>query len=224
MADLRRRDFLGLLGGAAVWPFALNAQERKVPRIGVLLAGSPSSFAPRTEAFLAGLQSLGYVDGRTITIDWRWGQDSVDRLPELSADLVQGNVDVIVTGGTPAAKALQNATRSIPIVMAIIGDPVAAGLVESLARPGGNATGFSIVAPDLSAKRLQVLKEIVPGLSSVAVLLRVENPQSEIELREMQTGARALDLQLHPMPVSADISLEAAFETIGHMTTQALMF
>ena len=163
MLGVGRREFITLLGGAAVaWPLAARAQQsRKVPRIGVLLPGTPASFSLRTKAFLEGLQDLGYVEGQTIAIEWKWGQDRVEGLPELAAELVGRNVDVIVTGGTPAAKALKSATGTIPIVMAIIGDPVAAGLVDSLARPGGNATGFSIVAPDLSGKRLELLKEIV---------------------------------------------------------------
>jgi putative tryptophan/tyrosine transport system substrate-binding protein len=167
----KRREFITLLGGAAAWPIAARAQQpRRMPRIGVLLPGTATSFAPRVQAFLEGLRDLGYVDGRTAVIEWRWGEDRVDRLPELAAELLGSQVDVIVTGGTPAARTLKNATRTIPIVMAMVGDPVAAGLVESLGRPGGNATGLSIVATDLSGKRLQLLEEIVPGLSSVAVM------------------------------------------------------
>ena len=170
--QLKRREFITLLGGAAAaWPLGARAQQsHRVPRIGVLLLGTPTSFAARTQAFVEGLRDLGYVEGRTIAIEWKWGQDRVDRLPDLAAELVRSQVDVIVTGGTPPAKALKNATRTIPIVMAIVGDPVAAGLVDSLARPGGNATGFSIVATELSGRRLQLLKEIVPGLSYVAVM------------------------------------------------------
>src|SRR5947209_5547849 len=151
---MNRREFIALLGGAlAAWPLAARAQQsRKVPRIGVLLPGTAASFALRTKAFLEGLRELGYIDGQTVAIEWKWGQDRVEGLSELAAELVGRNVDVLLTGGTAAAKALKSATGTIPIVMAIIGDPVAAGLVESLARPGGNATGFSIVAPDLSGK------------------------------------------------------------------------
>ena len=171
---LQRREFMALLGGAAAsWPLAARAQPRKVPRIGVLLPGTAASFALRTKALLEGLRDLGYVDGQTIAIEWRWGQDRVEGLVELAADLAGRNVDVLVTGGTPAAKALKNATATIPIVMAIIGDPVASGLVQSLARPGGNATGFSIVAPDLSGKRLELLKEIVPAISPVLSLIHI---------------------------------------------------
>ena len=168
---MKRRAFIALLGGAlAAWPLAARAQQsQKVPRIGVLLPGTAASFALRTKAFIEGLRELGYIDGQTVAIEWKWGQDRVEGLSELAADLVGRNVDVLLTGGTAAAKALKSATGTIPIVMAIIGDPVAAGLVESLARPGGNATGFSIVAPDLSGKRLELLREIVPDISPVAV-------------------------------------------------------
>jgi putative tryptophan/tyrosine transport system substrate-binding protein len=222
--ELNRREIVTLLGGAAIWPMAATAQPlRKTPRIGVLLAGTPVSFSTRAKAFLEGLRDHGYVEGRTIAIEWRWAQDKAERLPELAAELVGLNVDALVTGGTPAAKALKSATRTIPIVMAIIGDPVAAGLVDSISRPGGNATGFSIVAPDLSGKRLQLLKEIIPGISSVAVMSNVANPQSQIELNEMQIGARTLGLRLQSIQISADASLENAFEKGTSAQFQALI-
>ena len=153
---------------------------------------------------MEGLRDLGYVEARTIAIEWKWGQDRVDRLPDLAAELVGSQVDVIVTGGTVAARALKNATRTIPIVMAMVGDPVGAGLVESLGRPGGNASGLSIVATDLSGRHLQLLNEIVPGLSSVAVMSYGANPQSQIEVRETQIAARRLDLRLYSVPIAAD--------------------
>jgi putative ABC transport system substrate-binding protein len=222
---MKRRAFISLLGSAAAaWPITARAQQlSRVPRIGVLLLGTPTSFAPRTQAFVEGLRDLGYVEGRTVAIEWKWGQDRDDLLPDLAAELVRSQVDVIVTGGTPPTKALKNATRTIPIVMAIVGDPVAAGLVDSLARPGGNATGFSIVATDLSGRRLQLLKEIVPGLSSVAVMSNLANPQSQMELRETQSAARRLDLRLHSVPISADTSIENAFEKIKKEPVQALI-
>jgi len=225
MLDLPRRQFIRLLGGAAaVWPLAARAQQSdRVPRIGVLLLGTPTSFAARTEAFVEGLRDLGYIDGKTAAIEWKWGEDRLDRLPDLAAELVRSQVDVIVTGGTPPARTLKNATRTIPIVMAIVGDPVAAGLVESLARPGGNATGFSIVATDLSGRRLQLLKEMIPGLSSVAVMSNVDNPQSQSELSETQVAAQRLGLRIHSAPISADTSIENAFEHIKKAHVQALV-
>ena len=191
---MKRREFISLLGGAAAaWPLAVRAQQlSRVPRIGVLLLGTPTSFAPRTQAFVEGLRDLGYVEGRTVAIEWKWGQNRDDLLPDLAAELVRSQVDVIVTGGTPPAKALKNATRTIPIVMAIVGDPVAAGLVDSLARPGGNATGFSIVATDLSGRRLQLLKEMVPGF--VFYCGDVERCQSAIANGAKRDSERGAEL------------------------------
>jgi putative ABC transport system substrate-binding protein len=189
---MRRRDLIVIfVGGTALWPLRISAQQSaKMPRIGVLLPGTPESFVSRTKAFLDSLKELGHVEGKTIEIDWKWGQDRVEILSERAAELVRSNVDVIVTGGTTAAKVLKAQTQTIPIVMAIVGDPVASGLADSLARPGGNATGFSIVSPELGAKRLQLLKEIEPKVSSIAVLLNIKNPISQVELeRDAACGA-----------------------------------
>jgi putative ABC transport system substrate-binding protein len=222
---MKRRDFIVLVVGAAtIGPLSVHAQHaQKISRIGVLLPGTPESFALRTKAFLDGLRDLGYVEGRTIEIDWKWGQDRVQTLSDLAAELVRSNVDVIVTGGTFAAQALKAATSTIPIIMAIIGDPVAAGLVGNLARPAGNLTGFSIVAPELGGKRLELLKEIVPDVSSVAVLLNNKNPQSQIELKEMWSAARAMGLHLYPTEVSTEVGLEDAFDAMNNAAVQALV-
>jgi putative tryptophan/tyrosine transport system substrate-binding protein len=222
---MRRRDFMVLFAlGTTMWPLQAHAQQsRKMPHIGILLPGTPPSFSLRTKAFLDGLKELGYVDGRTIAIEWKWGNDQLDTLSGLAADLVRSDVDVIVTGGTSAAKALKAATRTIPIVMAIVGDPVAAGLVDSLARPGGNATGFSIVAPELGTKRLELLKEIVPNLSTIAVLSNTKNPQSKIEMKEMQIAAQATGIQLHPAEISTEGGLEDAFAAMNKASAQAVI-
>jgi putative ABC transport system substrate-binding protein len=222
---VRRRELLILVVGSVAGlsqPLAAQ-QSRKLPRIGVLLPGTPASFSLRAKAFLEGLGTFGYIEDRTVAFDWKWGQDQIDAFPGLAQELVRNNVDVIVTGGTAAAKALKNATQDIPIVMAIIGDPVAAGLVESLAHPGGNATGFSIVAPELGAKRLELLKEIVPGVTSVAVLLNTKNPQSQIELKEMRFAAQAMSLQLHPTEISSEAGLDDAFTAMKNAALQALI-
>jgi putative ABC transport system substrate-binding protein len=222
---MRRRDFTVLfVVGTTMWPLHTHAQRsRKIPRIGVLLPGAPVSSSPRTKAFLDGLRELGYVEGTTIAIEWKWGDDQPDTLPGRAADLVRSNVDVIVTGGTPAAKALKATTRTIPIVMAVVGDPVAAGLVDNLARPGGNVTGFSILAPELGTKRLELLKEILPNLSSIAVLSNPKNPQSKIEMKEMQTAAQAMGLQLHSAEISTEDGLEDAFVAMNKAAAQALI-
>jgi putative ABC transport system substrate-binding protein len=222
---MKRRDFMILVvGSATAGPLIAHAQQlQKISRIGVLLPGTPASFSLRTSAFLDGLKEHGHIEGKTIAIEWRWGQDRVETLSGLAAELVRSNVDVIVTGGTFAAKALKAATSTIPIVMAIIGDPVAAGLVDNLARPGGNLTGFSVVAPELGGKRLELLKEIVPNVSSVAVLLNSKNPQSQIELREMRAAAQAIELELHPAEISAEDGLEDAFTAMNKAEVQALV-
>jgi putative tryptophan/tyrosine transport system substrate-binding protein len=218
-----RREFIAGLCGAAAWPLRIQAQQsQKIPRIGVLLPGTPASFSLRTKAFLAGLRELGLVDGRTAVIEWKWGQDRIEALPGLAVELVRNNADVIITGGTLAAKAVKAATSTIPIVM-IVGDPVAAGLADSLARPGGNATGFSILAPELGEKRLELLKEIVPRVSSVAVLLNTKNPQSQIELKEMQTAAQAMSLRLYPTDISTENGLEDAFAAMNRAAVHALI-
>jgi len=222
---MRRRDFIVLGAGAmTVWPRDSRAQSSpKIPRIGVLLPGTPASFALRAGAFVDGLREHGHVEGKTIAIEWKWGQDRVETLSGLAAEFVRTNVDVIVTGGTFAAKALKTATATIPIVMAIIGDPVAVGLVNNLARPGGNLTGFSIVAPELGGKRLEMLREIVPNVSAVAVLLNSKNPQSQTELKEMRSAAQAMGLQLHPAEISSEDGLEDAFAAMRKVAVQALV-
>jgi len=225
---MRRRDFTVLfVVSTTIWPLQVHAQQsRKIPRIGILLPGAPATWSVRTNAFLDGLRELGYVEGRTISIEWKWGDDQLDTLSGLAADLVRSNIDVIVTGGTSAAKALKAlkaTTRTIPIVVAIVGDPVAAGLVDDLARPGGNVTGFSIVAPELGTKRLELLKEIVPNRSSIAVLSNAKNPQSKIEMKEMQTAAQAMGLQLRSAEISTEEELEDAFVAMNKAFAQALI-
>jgi putative tryptophan/tyrosine transport system substrate-binding protein len=223
---MRRRDFAFIvLGGAVIWPLRIHAQvsSARIPRIGVLIPGTPASFSLRAKAFVDGLSALGRVEGQTIDIEWKWANDRLDVLPELSAQLVRSKVDVIVTGGTPAAQTLKAATQSIPVVVAIMADPVAAGLVDNLARPGRNLTGFSIVAPELGTKRLQLLKEIVPGISLIAVLLNAKNPQSKIELKEMEAAASVMGLQVNPIDVSAGTNLEDAFVAMSKAGMQALI-
>jgi putative tryptophan/tyrosine transport system substrate-binding protein len=222
---MRWRAFMVFLAsGMTVWPFGIYAQQsQKIFRVGVLLPGTPASFSLRTKAFLDGLRELGYVEGATIAFEWKWGQDRVETLSELAADLARSHVDVIITGGTSAAKALKAATPTIPIVVAIVSDPVAAGPVNNLARPGGNLTGFSIVAPELGGKRLELLKEVVPNVSSVAVLLNTRNPQSQIELKEMRTAAQAMRLQLYPIEISTEDGLEDAFAAMNKAAVQALV-
>src|SRR5437773_9390981 len=214
-----RRTFLAGMGAMLLAaPLAAQAQQGKVARIGFLspaspsdAGGNPSDLAVLFEAFREGLRELGYLEGQNITIESRWAEGNYDRLPGLAADLVRLKVDVIVTYGTPAAQAAKGATGTIPIVMAAIIDPVASGLVTSLARPGGNITGQSMMAPDLAEKQLQILKELVPKTSRVAVLHNPANPGNAPQVRHAQDAARALGVRLQILGARGPGEIDSAF-------------
>jgi ABC-type uncharacterized transport system substrate-binding protein len=222
---MRRREFITLLGAVAATPcFARARDARKIPHIGVLLPGTPPTFALRTKSLRQGLADLGYVEGKTITIDWRWAEERVERLPELATELVKLDVAVIVANGALATKALKNATRTIPILMAGIGDPVRIGLVDNLARPGGNITGFTVVGPDLSGKRLELLREAIPSVLRVNIIQTRENPNNPLELEQTQVSAQKLGLQTNQIVISDQNKLEVAFEALTNDNDQALIF
>jgi putative tryptophan/tyrosine transport system substrate-binding protein len=211
---MRRREFVTLLGGAAVgWPLPVRAQQRaKVARIGYLGLVTASWHAPRVTAFRAGLRELGYVEGKDIVIEFRWAEGQYDRLPALAAELARLNVDVIVTHAAPGAYAAKKATSTIPIVITAIGDLLALGLVESLARPGGNLTGLSIFNAELLGKRLELLKELAPSLAKAAVLLNADNPAgSQLILRELEPTAKALKVELLTFEARGPGDFEGAF-------------
>jgi len=193
-------------------PLTSTAQQAaKVPRLGLLMPDSASPFAPRIEAFLHGLRDLGYVEGRNITIEYRFAEGQVDRLPALVADLARLQVDVLVIDGTAALRAAQHATTTIPIVMTIPGNAVAQGFVASLAQPGGNITGLSGFGVELSGKRLELLKEAVPEVSRIAVLWNPANPASAPFLRETQAAAQALGVELQVLEVRTPDEFAGAF-------------
>src|SRR5947199_4326052 len=202
---MNRRAFLcGLTLGTLSRSLAAEAQEYKagkVARIGLLSQGSPTSGQHIREAFRQGLREVGYVDGQNIVIEYRSAEGRAERLPDLAAELVSLKVDVIVAGGTPPPLAAKHATRTIPIVMAAAGDPVGSELVASLARPGGNVTGLSTFTPELAGKRLQLLKEGVPGVSRVAVLWNAANPYAALVTREPEAAARKLGVQVQCLRV-----------------------
>jgi putative ABC transport system substrate-binding protein len=190
--------------GTMLLALSLSAQAQqanKVPRVGSLYAGSPSTQSARIEAFRQGLRELGYVEGKNIIIDYRYAEGQYDRLPALVAELVRLKVDVIVTGGAPATRAAKEATSTIPIVMTQVGDPVGSGFVASLARPGGNITGMSTLAPELSGKRLELLKEIAPWLSRVAVFGTSTSPDNAQSLNEVELAAKAIAVKLQYLDV-----------------------
>jgi putative ABC transport system substrate-binding protein len=202
---MKRRAFITLLGGAAaVWPLAARAQQPgKVPVIGFLGAATPLARSQWVAAFVQRLRELGWIGGRTVTIEYRWAEGRNERFAEIAAEFVRLKVDVIVTFATPPVIAAKEATAVIPIVSAVMGDPVGTGLVASLARPGGNVTGLSNQAADVAGKRLELLREVVPGLRRLAVLANVSNPISGLEIGEVQAAAKALGLDVVTLGNSA---------------------
>jgi putative ABC transport system substrate-binding protein len=196
--QVRRREFITLLGGAAAaWPVGVRAQQTgKLPTIGFLGESTPSAQSERTAAFVQRLRELGWIEGRTVAIEYRWAEGRSGRFAEIATEFVRLKVDAIATSSIPAVIAAKQVTSVIPIVSAVMGDPVGTGLVASLARPGGNVTGLSVLAPDLAGKRLELLREVVPGLRRLAVLANVSNPMSVLEMGEVQAAARALGLDV----------------------------
>jgi putative ABC transport system substrate-binding protein len=199
----------------ALCPSGEAQQPAKVPRIGFLTVTSLPANAARYEAFRQGLRELGYVEGKTIVIEWRYAEEKLDRLPALAADLVRLKVDVIISGGSASTRSAKEATVTIPIVMTQDPDPVGNGFVASLARPGGNVTGFSSVRSELSGKRLELLKEIVPSLERVAVLGTSTNPPNAQSLRETELAAGAVGVQLQYLDILAPQDVQTAFRAAG---------
>ena len=220
---MRRREFITLLGGVAVtWPLAANAQS-KTPRIGFMGNSTAALEANLVDAFREGLREHGYEEGRNIVIEYRWADGKYERFPALVAELIAANVEVIVTAGTPAALAMKKATTTVPLVMVAVGDPVGTGLVPSLARPGANLTGLSSVAPDLEGKRLQLLREVVPALSHVAMFINSLNPFHVSSMRQARAAAQTMGikLQLHDIRKSED--LDDAFAAIRKERPDAVL-
>jgi putative tryptophan/tyrosine transport system substrate-binding protein len=220
-----RREFISLLGGATAWPLAARAQQPgKVLRVGFLGTSSPSLERHLVNAFLQKLRELGYVEGETIAIEYRWAEGQDDRLPNLASDLVRVKPDVIVTTGTPGTLAAKRATATIPIVFASSGNPINTGLVASFARPGGNITGFTISGPELEGKRLQILKDAVPALSRVAVLWNSANPGNADFYQLTRAAAAALGLTLRPVVEVRRIDdFNDAFSTIAVTKPDAMI-
>ena len=222
---MKRRDFITLIGGALAWPLAARAQQRVMPIVGFLSGGSPESDAFRLIAFQQGLNQTGYVEGRTVAIEYRWMQGHYDLLPALLADFVRRPVTVIVAAGTtPGALAAKKATATIPIVFEVGADPIDTGLVASLNRPGGNLTGIFSLGSPLAAKRLELLHELMPSVSVIAYLV---NPSSvaltESEMIEVRKAARSLGLELQVLNASTAGEIDAAFATFAQPRAGALL-
>jgi ABC-type uncharacterized transport system substrate-binding protein len=220
---MRRREFISLLGGAAAWPLAARAQQPAMPVVGFLSPTSRAPYAHITAAFGQGLREAGYVEGESVTVEYRWAEGRYDQLPVLAADLVRRQVAVIAAiGGGPSAVAARTATQTIPIIFIMGDDPVRLGLVTSLNRPTTNVTGVMVVAVDLEQKRLQLLHELVPKASVIAALLNPDNPQFETQSREVSTAARAIGVQLQVLRVSTESELDTAFATLVRERAGAL--
>jgi putative tryptophan/tyrosine transport system substrate-binding protein len=223
---IRRREFITLVGGAAAaWPLAARGQQAAMPVIGFINGGVRDAATRNAAAFLKGLGEAGYVDGQNVTIEYHWLEGHYDRLPALTADLARRRVAVIATPGTPsAALAAKAASTTIPIVFGVGEDPVKLGLVTSLARPGGNATGINFFIQEVTSKRLALLHELVPKAARIAVLLNPVNaPTTETTWREAQEAARSLGLQIHAVNASTTGEIDAAFATLGLERADALL-
>ena len=221
---IRKTSYLALCALLFAHCVSAEAQQaKKVPRIGYLGGTSGSAVGGRTEAFRQGLRELGYVEGKNIVIEYRHHEGKVDRLPALAAELVRLKVDIIITAGAPAARAAKEATSTIPIVMTNVGDPVGSGFVASLARPGGNITGLSTLAPELSGKRLELLKEIVPRLSRVAVFGTSTTPDNAPSLKEVELAAKALGVNVQYLNVLDRKDSETAFRDAVKGLAEAIL-
>jgi putative ABC transport system substrate-binding protein len=223
---MERRKFVTLLGGASVaWPFAARAQQPAMPVIGFLGIGSPDKDANRVRAFRQGLSEVGYVQGQNLAIEFRWAEGYSDGLPALAADLVRRKVMAIfTTGGLPPALAAKAATTTIPIVFVIGGDPVRLGLVASLNQPGGNLTGVTTMGTEIGPKRLELLHQLVPTATEVALLVNPSSPTlAESQSQDHQAAARSLGLKLQVVHASNDRELDVVFETLGNLRAGALV-
>ena len=209
---MKRREFITLLGGAATLPLAARAQQAgKLPTIGYLGGGAPISQRAWVDAFVQRLRELGWIDGRNVAIEYRWGEGRAERFAEIAAEFVRLKVDVILAGGTEAAVAAKQATSVIPIVFPSAGDPIGSRLVASLARPGGNVTGLSNLGSGLAAKRLELLREVFPELRRLAVMLNADYSGGVTESGEMDVAARTLGLELIPLPIRRVEDIAPAF-------------
>jgi ABC-type uncharacterized transport system substrate-binding protein len=211
-----RREFITLLGGAAAWPLAASAQQPgKLPTIGYLGSATPASQGQWVAAFVQRLQELGWIEHRSIAIEYRWAEGRTERGAEIAAEFVRRKVDVIVTSSTAGAVAAMQATSVVPIVFAAAGDPVGTGLVGSLARPGGNVTGLSIQQTDVAAKKLELLREVVPSLGRLAILGNVVAPSVVLDMREVQATARTLGLEVITLEIRRGEDIVPAFEALN---------
>ncbi len=223
MLDIRRRQFLTLLGGAVAWPFAARAQQ-PMPVVGFLNGASPTELESRVVAFRDGLAENGYVESHNVAIEYRWGLDQYERLPEMAVDLVRHRVAVIAaTGGVPSVRAAKAATSEIPIVFTMGADPVAFGLVASLNRPGGNVTGITLISGEIVSKRIALLRDLLPGAKMLGVLMSSTTPASAAEVAVAERVAHTLGWQVKVLSVGKERDFDAAFQPLARERVDALL-
>jgi putative ABC transport system substrate-binding protein len=221
---MKRRELLLLFGGAMTATRALHAEQKAMPVIGFLGSGSANAFAPFLETFRQGLEQAGFVEGQTVAIEYRWAEGNFDRLPALAADLVARKVDlVLASGGFPSARAAKGATSTIPVVFTAVSDPVGRGLIASLARPGGNLTGFSIMAVELMPKRFELMSELVPQTTAMALLWNPTGEITEDMVKDMREMGRAKGVQLQVLNATTENEIDAAFASLDQLHPGALI-
>ena len=219
---MKRREFIALLGGAVVWPLAVHAQQSAMPVVGFLNSRASGENNGILVAFRRGLKEAGYVEGQNVTVEYRWADNQYDRLPALAADLVGRQVDVIVSNGPPV-RAAKAATSTIPIVFAVGFDPLTFGLVTSLSRPSGNLTGVSILDVEIGPKRLELLHELIPTATVMALLVNPTTPAAEVIAGDVRAAARAHGLQLHVLHAASDNDFDTAFASVAQLQAGALI-
>jgi len=222
---MKRRDFITLLGGgaAAAWPLAAHAQQRGMPVVGFLNGASSAGYARYLAAFRAGLRETGFIEGQSVAVEYRWADGEYDRLPALAAELVRRQVAVISGANSGAAQAAKAATTTIPIVFSLGSDPVSLGLVASLSRPGGNLTGVANLTIEVAPKRLELLRELLPAVTTFGVLLNPAGPNAEMETRDLQAAAGTLGVQLHILHASTEPDIDTAFAMLAQLRAGGLV-
>jgi putative ABC transport system substrate-binding protein len=220
---VKRREFITLLSGTALaWPLTARAQQTAMPVIGFLSPTTPETLGDRLRGFRQGLKETGFVEGENVVVVYRWAENQMDRLPELAAELVRRQVNVIAASTAASALAVKGVTTTIPSVFLVPEDPVRFGLVASLARPGGNLTGVNLFTGELSAKRLELLREMVPGITRVAALVNPTSPSAETTVRDVEAAARAMGLQIQVLNASTSREIDAAFASFGRERPDAV--
>jgi putative ABC transport system substrate-binding protein len=221
---MRRREFIALVGSAAAWPLAARAQQPRMPVIGFLHSASPDSYASQVDAFRQSLKETGYVEGQNVAIEYRWAENQIARLPTMAAELAHRQVSVIVAGGSPvSALAAKSATTTIPIVFMNVADPVGIGLVASFNRPGGNITGATLLSAELVAKRLGILRDLLPSVKRIAMLVNPTRPGVDAQKAQVQQAAQALGLALQILEASSERDFEAVFQAMVSQQDGALI-